>query len=93
MRIDRAWNLEHAVNLILTNENSMFDLHSLIKDLARIQMILNAVSAQALDKTIWFEAQTATEAYLQKSLRDLHKVIKDGDTNAMKSIAFRRPNG
>ncbi len=34
------------------------------------------VNAQAEDYGLWFNAQTATEAYLQQALRELHKVIE-----------------
>lgn len=35
------------------------------------------VAKQAEDVGLWFEAQTATEAYLQQALRDLHKLIEE----------------
>ncbi len=34
------------------------------------------VDAQAEDTGLWFEAQTAPEAYLQQALRRLHAVIE-----------------
>ena len=34
--------------------------------------------AQAKDEGLWFQAQTAPEAYLQKALRRLHHVV-EGD--------------
>ena len=35
------------------------------------------VEEQAEDEGLWFIAQTAPEAYLQKALRELHAVIED----------------
>jgi hypothetical protein len=32
---------------------------------------------QAEDDGLWFQAETAPEAYLQQELRKLHKVIED----------------
>lgn len=34
------------------------------------------VDAQALDEGLWFEAETAAEAYLQQELRKLHAVVE-----------------
>ena len=34
------------------------------------------VDKQALDEGLWFDAQTAPEAYLQSELRKLHTVIE-----------------
>lgn len=48
--------------------------------------LINAVEAQAQDKTIWFVAETVTEAYLQQSLRWLHRVIEENDPEALKKI-------
>ena len=42
------------------------------------------VEIQAEDEGLWFEAQTAAEAYLQQELRKLHAAVEregnDGDT-------------
>lgn len=53
-------------------------------------LIVEAINAQAQDKALWSSPigrlQTAQEAYLQESLRDLHRVIEDQDTEALKRI-------
>ena len=38
--------------------------------------LLELVSRQAEDEGLWFEAQTAPEAYLQQELRKLHEAIE-----------------
>lgn len=40
-----------------------------------------AASAQAEDETIWFQARTITEAYLQNAIRNLHTVIESYGQN------------
>lgn len=40
--------------------------------------LLEFVSRQIEDDGLWFEAQTAPEAYLQQELRKLHQFIEDG---------------
>lgn len=35
------------------------------------------VEEQAEDEALWFEAETATEAYLQQALRELHAAIEE----------------
>ena len=42
----------------------------------RLTEALSLVSAQAEDDGLWFEAVTASEAYLQQELRRLHAVIE-----------------
>lgn len=37
---------------------------------------LALVHEQAEDEGLWFEAQTATEAYLQAALRELHAAVE-----------------
>jgi hypothetical protein len=39
--------------------------------------IIALVEEQAMDEGLWFIAETAPEAYLQKELRRLHKAIED----------------
>ena len=34
---------------------------------------------QAEDEGLWFQAETAAEAYLQQELRRLHRVVEGGD--------------
>lgn len=40
------------------------------------QWLLTIVDKQAEDETLWFKAQTITEEYLQRALRDLHASIE-----------------
>lgn len=42
----------------------------------RLHNALELVKKQAEDDGLWFQAQTAPEAYLQQELRRLHKVIE-----------------
>lgn len=37
---------------------------------------LQLVEEQAKDEGLWFVAETAPEAYLQKALRNLHRVVE-----------------
>ena len=39
--------------------------------------ILDLIDKQAEDEGIWFRAEYITEAYLQKELRELHRVCED----------------
>jgi hypothetical protein len=43
---------------------------------AQVEAIKALVNEQAEDYGLWFIAQTAPEAYLQKELRRLHEVIE-----------------
>lgn len=51
----------------------------------RTAKILEMVNEQAEDEGIWFEAETAPEAYLQQELRKLHglieRTLKDNNFN------------
>lgn len=51
-----------------------------------IEMINMAIKIQALDKGLWFRAETATETYLQEALRNLHRVIEDMSKKALEEI-------
>ena len=42
--------------------------------------ILAMVNTQAEDEGLWFKAETAPEAYLQRALRSLHLVIENNMT-------------
>lgn len=44
----------------------------------RIKAIRAVVNSQAKDQGLWFQAKTASEAYLQQELRRLHRVIEWG---------------
>ena len=48
-------------------------MHKLADRLATIQDIVNE---QAEDEGLWFEAETAPEAYVQRELRRLHEIIE-----------------
>jgi len=50
------------------------------------EMIKKAIDSQAKDRSLWFIAEYCTEAYLQKSLRLLHRVIEDNDSAALDAI-------
>lgn len=54
--------------------------------LAYIKNLRGAVDAQANDQTLWFVAETVTEAYVQQSLRWLHRVIEENDEEALQKI-------
>ena len=45
-----------------------------VNNLDQIQEIVNK---QAEDEGLWFIAETVSEAYLQKALRELHMVIEN----------------
>ena len=51
----------------------------------RLKLIQKLVNEQAEDEGLWFQAESATEAYLQQALRKLHEIIegKTGDECAM----------
>jgi hypothetical protein len=42
-----------------------------------LREIRSVVDRQAEDEGLWFQAETAAEAYVQQELRHLHKVIED----------------
>jgi DnaJ-class molecular chaperone len=42
----------------------------------RLQAIRSVVEAQAEDDGLWFKSAFASEAYLQRGLRELHEVIE-----------------
>jgi len=44
--------------------------------------IIKLVNEQAEDEALWFVAETATEDYLMRALRELHKVIEKSVENA-----------
>ena len=52
----------------------------------RIKLVSQAVEAQANDETLWVLDPSIGEAYMQQSLRWLHRVIEDGDEAALASI-------
>lgn len=42
------------------------------------EKIQKLVNEQAEDESLWFIAETASEAYLQQELRRLHRMIEEG---------------
>ncbi len=69
-----TWDLAVFTNLIL---NDIPALIAWIEALEARQVKLEAVVAeQAADDGLWFQAQTAPEAYLQQALRELHEIIE-----------------
>lgn len=48
-----------------------------MKQTTDITEIRALVDKQAEDEGLWFEAETAPEAYLQQELRKLHALIED----------------
>lgn len=56
-------------------------------DQQKLDLIISAVKYQADDETLWFVGQiTVGEAYVQQSLRWLHRVIEDQDPQAYANI-------
>ena len=47
-----------------------------MSDCDNLNALRAVVDAQAEDQGLWFEAEHATEAYLQRSLRCLHHLIE-----------------
>lgn len=58
----------------------------MIKSTDRIKLIRKLVDIQAEDDGLWFIAETASEAYFQQRLRELHTVIESDDMQAIKQI-------
>lgn len=48
-------------------------LYALADQMERVRAL---VEEQAEDEGLWFEAQTAPEAYLQQALRELHAAVE-----------------
>lgn len=61
-------------NLALENFSSL--LACVRERNSRIKEIQKLVDAQANDEGLWFYAESPSEAYLQKALRDLHTAIE-----------------
>ena len=59
------------------------------KEAILLDLIFRAVNKQAEDIGLWCEAGTIGEAYMQESLRDLHRVIEAGDIQAYHRIVNR----
>lgn len=52
----------------------------LIKSQARLSKAMTLINEQAEDEALWFQATTASEAYLQQSLRLLTDAV-EGDSD------------
>lgn len=52
----------------------------------KILLIKQAVEAQANDETLWFLDPSIEGAYLQQSLRWLHKLIEENDEQSLTDI-------
>lgn len=52
-------------------------------------LILIALRYQRADDGLWMDSPTTTEAYLQDSIRDLHKLIEDDCPYALARIKAR----
>lgn len=81
--------------MIYLVKNAVFDQSGALKkregfkvnDLAkRITRILEAVSAQSNDETLWCTGPAIGEAYLTQSLRWLHDVIELDSEEALQKI-------
>jgi len=59
---------------------------------AREEAVRAAANAQAEDDGLWFMAQTAPEAYLQRALRFLHSIV-EGDVAMQRLLAASVPPG
>jgi hypothetical protein len=57
----------------------------------RCALARRLVNLQADDSALWFKAETATEAYLQRALRMLHQAIDGEDPNWPLAADQRRP--
>jgi hypothetical protein len=42
-----------------------------------VERIKLKVAEQSEDEGLWFDAETAPEAYLQQELRELHRIIEE----------------
>jgi len=43
------------------------------------EAVIELINKQAEDEGLWFQAETASEAYLQQELRKLHAAIEETD--------------
>lgn len=65
--------LWYRLSLERVAEQGMSDLVQGLRE--RLDKIQALVNQQAEDEGLWFDAQTAPEAYLQLALRKLHAII------------------
>ena len=70
--LDTLW-VEGAT---VTMQESAKAALSVIAELPEVKGLQNIVNEQAEDECLWFNAETAAEAYLQQEFRRLHAVIE-----------------
>ena len=82
-----ALNASERIRARLVAEN--IELKGRVED----ERLRETANSQAEDEGLWFEAQTAPEAYLQQELRRLHEIIegKTGDECARAVVAGYSP--
>ena len=72
---------EHAISTLGSDGDEVAEL--LLKEIERLsnkQRVRNLIAEQIADETIFFDAETAPEAYLQDKLKELHKAIIEEST-------------
>ena len=52
----------------------------------KLKALQRLVDVQADNEGLWFDAERATEAYLQQSLRRLHNAVESDDLQQIESI-------
>lgn len=52
----------------------------------KLDLIKEYLHHQIHDDGLWFEAEYASEAYLQSKLRELHKIIESNDENEIRLL-------
>lgn len=63
--------------LIALLRNNAATIVAGLRAASRVERVARLVAQQAEDEGLWFEAQTAPEAYLQQELRKLHAAVED----------------
>ena len=72
---DKIW--VHKQSEVISSVKPAGLMSSLYDEYTRTALLTDMVNSQAEDEGLWFEAQTAPEAYLQQELRKLHALIED----------------
>lgn len=62
--------------LIALLRNNAATIARALRAASRVERVARLVAQQAEDEGLWFEAQTAPEAYLQQELRKLHAAVE-----------------
>jgi hypothetical protein len=55
-------------------------------------LVRRVVDEQANDEGLWFDAETAAEAYVQQALRRLHAAI-EGDEDTVRELSTEDADG